>query len=1317
MKKLKKFFVSAIMSVVAFVMALASPILSIGKVVMADYDYQSGQNTSDTDAVAVKDGAVFGVEKSTGNNLDDEKKNYTVGDTVSVPKIDAATVRAISDGSEITSTNYETKVTVYTPKGTKLTSTQLVESGSNYEFTANQVGSYKVEYAVKLNNNVWTVTNKYSIKVTEAEFGYTFPANDPIVLPISVDTHTAVRTNIPEVTLPLPIVNNEGKQVKILSLGAYTNKAIVAVYNDTTFKYDITEYQTLDTFVSEYNLNKDAKDQITKDDIFGMIIEVNTDTKNYTNKQAQYDADSSYTQLAYNSTGVNKHFYHFRAEEGMNHIRYRLTSYDGAKTYYEDGKTIEGSNSYDSSKIDIGFTVQDAPTSASLNDKTYLPLAKAYDKNNSNATINVYTKVTVQHYTGKDANGNATYANVAVGQDDLGMYFIPTEAGDYEISYTVVDFYGNQGYNYNYTIKEVKDKVAPTMYLVNSYDIDNLNTLDKTDNKFVIPTKLSMSSADYDGTGEVTITLPAIYAEDSTTDFKDLTITRRITSSDFVSSNQSSIYIQSDTEYTSFADKSYTNYSITEGNKFYKTGTTTVVENLSAHKATQNATVTLKDTKFAPGTYTIYYSVSDKAGNAATWSTKLELVDTFEDDTAPTVKFEDTITTVVDNQDVTINPPTVVDDTDGTYVNKYFIYFPVNTEVNGTPVVSAIYHELKVDENGKLSFNTSDVIYNNGTKDFSIYDIAQENDCTFEIVAYSFDDYALYKNDLVANTANITEFCKTLVPTSVTAENVGVATSKVIIKDTTDPYAPIIYAKSGTDFNVEKYNNFNVTSKKSYEQYGTVYVDGVKIWDNRPGLTIVATIRDSEGNIVPGYKTVGKTTVEEAPASTTINGQTTPVAGYLYTLPGISFTAGKSDSYTVTYTATDRANNVSVYTALLPQTTDREKPTITGYKTEAYELELGQSLSLVDIVATDNLDTEITVESECLDHSNYITAVSDKVYTFDPQATGTYKIKFTAVDGSDNKADPVEITVNVKHTIKPVVKLLSQEIQKKWYSDKHQFEDEKVYLPGFSVVDEEECQFDFDLPQLENVGEIKVTGPSTYTVDGTTKKDQLFFDENASKNAQYYFYPTTKGTYTVTYSAYDAFGNTAEPVVLEITVGETIKPTITLTDAMTELFGKEILVGGTLTFDLKDVTVTDNIKTEKVLDDDVNSPTYGQMIDKEIEYSISSVTLTNASGTAVEYVENEDGTRTYTFEAEGDYTLTMHTQDKAGNNQSYTTTIKVVAEPTNTSNATEIVGIVLILVSLAVLAGVIIYFAKPQKKSTQKVAAKKKAAKKDEPKV
>ena len=80
-------------------------------------------------------------------------------------------------------------------------------------------------------------------------------------------------------------------------------------------------------------------------------------------------------------------------------------------------------------------------------------------------------------------------------------------------TYKVKDFYGHEGYTYNYTIKDVKDTVAPTLYIVDSYDVDRIeeikDQLRSQDYKYIVPTKYGL-----DG---VEITLPAVYAEDSAT--------------------------------------------------------------------------------------------------------------------------------------------------------------------------------------------------------------------------------------------------------------------------------------------------------------------------------------------------------------------------------------------------------------------------------------------------------------------------------------------------------------------------------------------------------------------------------------------------------------------------------------------------------------------------------------------------------------------------------------------------------------------------------------------------------------------------------
>ena len=1304
MKKLKKLLTSSVMVIMAFVLALAAPIINVCRKAFAsgDYDYTNEQNTTDS----VKKGATFSVSKI--------QSKWTSDQTVQVPGIADDQIRDVDTGTEVDPDDIqEKKVVVYNPNGKVIEAYDqetnpngLKEVGGNYEFKPTQIGTYKVEYAVKY-NDVWTVANKYEIKVTASTYNYTFVENDSIILPATIDTKP--ENNVSNVTLPLPKVFVEEEQVEFFKLGSYTNKVVVATYNKATYSYTVKQYANIGQFVSEYNQANSAT--ISAEDVkYTMIMEVNTDTKNYINNQAVVEATgSNHDTLQYHTTGANAYYYNFKAEEGTNVIRYRLVD-AGMNTCYEESKKITGSNSTDSTKVDIGFTVNNATTKASLMDKAYLPLASAYDKNNANTAISVHTIVTVKFYEGRDDQGNLTYSDVEVKRDDKGIYFIPTKTGDYEITYKVKDFYGHEGYTYNYTIKDVKDTVAPTLYIVDSYDVDKIDEikdeLKSQDYKYIVPTKYDLDS--------VEITLPAVYAEDSAvSNFKDLTIRRRITSSDFVSNNSGSIYLDTDTKYTVYEDAVYSQVEVKDG-KFYKKGTTEAIEKSQAYMASQTAKVKLDAEKFAAGNYTIYYTVSDGNGNTATWSTTLNLVQGYEDEVAPEIKYQTNQTvTVNNNETVTFDAPTITDDTDSALVNKYFIYFPASVTLGGEDAPSFLYKEVFLNEDGKIEFNTNDVVTNFNDRDYTIYDIARENGCTFTLVTYSFDDYALLNNE-VKTSAEIKALCEGIAdPLNIDeneadAKNIGVRTTRFAVIDETDGYAPIIEEVAGTD--LETKYGFDADSKESYEQNGKIYVDGVKIWDNRKGLTIVAIIRDSKGNVVQAYNTLGKVTSEAA----TRNIDSKDVDGFLYTIPGISFTAALCDSYSVTYVATDRAGYVSTYTALLPKTVDKEAPVISGHKASTYELELGQSLSLVDIVAKDNDKKNIKVEADCVDHSNYIHEIVDGIYEFAPQQTGTYKLTFDATDGT-NKADQVTITVQVKHTVKPVIKLLSESVQTTYFGDKVNASDfSEIYLPGFIVVDETESQFGFELAELKNYSDIKITGPVTYTEDAEDAKYQIKYHENGANNEKYSFKPTTKGTYTVTYSAWDEHNNEAKPYVIEITVGETVPPTINVADDLVETLDKEVLVGTPLTIDMSKVNVKDNIMT--YIDDEGEEKTY--------EYT-AEITITDANGNVVnpDVVETEgeeeadDNIKTYTFETAGEYTLTFTAKDTAGNSQVYTKTIKVVSEESKKTDVTTVVGTILIVVSLAILAGVIVYFARTPKTANNAPKAKKaekKESKKDQ---
>ena len=92
------------------------------------------------------------------------------------------------------------------------------------------------------------------------------------------------------------------------------------------------------------------------------------------------------------------------------------------------------------------------------------------------------------------------------------------------------------------------------------------------------------------------------------------------------------------------------------------------------------------------------------------------------------------------------------------------------------------------------------------------------------------------------------------------------------------------------------------------------------------------------------------------------------------------------------------------------------------------------------------------------------------------------------------------------------------------------------------------------------------------------------------------------------------------------------------------------------------------------------------------------VTVKDPSGNT-ETLTKSGGYWSYTFETAGSYTLTYQLTDEAGNLSTPLSTIIVVdAEDVATTNVETIWGTVLIVASVALLAGVVIYFVVSNKK-------------------
>ena len=171
------------------------------------------------------------------------------------------------------------------------------------------------------------------------------------------------------------------------------------------------------------------------------------------------------------------------------------------------------------------------------------------------------------------------------------------------------------------------------------------------------------------------------------------------------------------------------------------------------------------------------------------------------------------------------------------------------------------------------------------------------------------------------------------------------------------------------------------------------------------------------------------------------------------------------------------------------------------------------------------------------------------------------------------------------------------------------------------------------------------------------------------------------GKYTIKYSiqAQDEIGqNVGDAKTLEYTItnGDTIAPTIDFDKVIEAKYN----LNDELVIDMSGITVSDSVTTDT---------------DKLLETIL--VKLTNKSTGESWTLDNsaeEEGM--YSFEHKlttaGDYTLTISIKDEAGNKAEKSTSFSVSSKESKAVNVKEVLGGVLIGLSVALLAGVVVYF-------------------------
>lgn len=737
------------------------------------------------------------------------------------------------------------------------------------------------------------------------------------------------------------------------------------------------------------------------------------------------------------------------------------------------------------------------------------------------------------------------------------------------------------------------------------------------------------------------------------------------------------------------------------------------------------AKVYLDPRVFGAGTYTLTISIRDGAynTNSSTRTFTFELKDSEFETTAPTVTFGATkVGQVEKDQDISISIPDASDLLDKKLAVRYFV------------VVGEEYLEVKA-KDGAIKFNTSDVVKD----EQSIYDLAIANGNTFELRAYAFNDYVA-ENVKTAVAEKDNASLITLLKADYGKEeaqklkNIGMASYTISVKYVTDTVAPKIDKSTIKDIKGKEFNQNERTE-----------VEGVTFLDDSPNARIYASVVDTNGKTY-GYSEVGVTTVEEVSDQGEYK--------YKYTFPGISFVptnADKDNFYTVTYSLVDAGNNTVSYSFVLVHAVDKTAPTITGVTGTEQKLELGEAFYLTQLKAEDNytdadkikFDVSVKLTNAQGETKDVSSSYNPITKALEPREVGTYEILIRAVDEGGNET-PEELSrkirVVVEDTLSPLIHLSGtgafkttineNDIPKDADNDNApKYEEVNIYIPAVSVEDQKPENAIDILDMFGVTATIEVTAPTkdnknvstyVYDLDGNIQGEKAENTINFKKTADgYTFNPVARGKYTVVYKAVDKSGKEATEKK-EIDVGDTVGPTINFSKALEDKLNAGFTLGENATLEINPnarISGEDGYNLSDIWVYDNSGFNYETDEDEGVNYVPVTITISKPISGTLAPREKEEGSENtkniYDFTTAGTYTISVTVSDKLGKPSTKTMTFVVKAKTSKSIDTTTILGTILIVVSVLILIGVVIYFVRGAKLLPKKKGANAKKSKKE----
>lgn len=753
-------------------------------------------------------------------------------------------------------------------------------------------------------------------------------------------------------------------------------------------------------------------------------------------------------------------------------------------------------------------------------------------------------------------------------------------------------------------------------------------------------------------------------------------------------------------------------------------------------KATSNTTTAGHST----GLFYVHYIATDAAGNK-TDITKNMYVQTFEDSEVPTVKLakDGLKSSYAKDAEISIAVPTATDTRDSRLEVKTLYRYLNNTTVvdAGDVDFAEVYADLEDADKTKYSAYEGEGYIALTDAESSTYKIklSSETANKIQIIAYAYDD--LGNVGMTATTIAIENIVDAKAPkiegveegtTGSIAQGDEVELPTLTVVDDKVEYltydVSVVYTDTeGNETIVSSYNdnaNKNVTNLTGFGSYEIFAGKFTAAFAGDYQVKIAVT--DLANNTIvsfANYTVEAREVLQNPVIGSTLSSQTVeldenptieiPVPTINYELSNsVTYDVYAENGYTTTnkyvVRGVDQNGKATNYFTGGKETKDSLTPKAVGTYTVQYVANVeiynkdkftyvegnAETYELGGYYTVNGTSKKVYVKDEtisCEDYKMYknedgvvVFETSTDTYTYDAgtfyNENGTVA-SFTITDSAI--ADMPEwfkdlrvykltsdvYTITVKDSKGPSVKDSTFDYDDQKYMSVEDFKTNGIKILPIEAADAsglnvEKSQVVISWKRADGTASGS-NGSKTYT--GAQAFEQQVYTVDTTNTTNY------DGTYTITYTIYDNAGNSTTKAYT-ISVGDNEDPTVVVAE---DLIEDKYEVGTTFKFDTANVVMSDNKTAKENLT--VRVKLVNKTTSDEVEYTVSGT----------EYTFKE-------LDSVGEYTFTLEVEDEVGHVATYSKTFDITEKSTNPVQVYKVVGIALIVVSVLVLAGVVVYF-------------------------